>query len=267
MKALIPAAGRGTRMAALTGGSAKELYPLAGLPMIAHALRELAAAGLSEVGVITSPVKGDLDRCLTGQAPPPGIAPQKAAEFARIIAPFEFAFFVQDEPRGLADALLEGADWVDDDAFLLILPDGVVVPPETSLSPLLEAHRVSGDSVFALIEVRREEAERYGNCGGVTLAGGDEPARRILTLQEKGKGHFQVDGESALRTFPRQILSPRFFEIARDLHQTHLHGEFDDVPILRMLVDEGGVLGQELTGRGFDVGNPVGHAAAEKALA
>ncbi len=266
MKVLIPAAGRGTRLAALTGGKAKELYPLADLPMIAHALRELAAAGLHEVGVITSPVKGDLDRCLTGAGVPDDITAKGAAEFARLIEPFEFTFFTQEKPQGLADALMEGEAWVGEESFLLILPDGVVVPPGGSLPPLLEAHRNGGECVFALIEVGLQEAERYGNCGGVTLAAGTSRARRIETLQEKGPGSFQVTGESALRTFPRQILTPRFFQIAHELRRDHREGEFDDVPILRRLVAEGRVLGVPLAGRGFDVGNPVGHAAATEAL-
>ncbi|HKR07983.1 MAG TPA: sugar phosphate nucleotidyltransferase, partial [Gemmatimonadaceae bacterium] len=98
-RAIVPCGGKGTRMAALTGGQAKELMPVAGKPLLLWVLAECAASGIDEVLVVAAPHKQDLIAVARDAADKPDMPPR-------------IETVIQHEPRGLADAIRLGAGFV-----------------------------------------------------------------------------------------------------------------------------------------------------------
>ncbi|MBI5706352.1 MAG: NTP transferase domain-containing protein [Armatimonadetes bacterium] len=157
MKAIIPAAGLGTRMRALTGGAPKELLPVAGKPVLRHVIEEALAAGAEEVVVVSGPSKSELNAVVRGLR----------------YLPVSLQF--QDEQRGLAHAV--DCAKVREDAMVL-MGDSVFLD-ESPLESLSEA--VNGGA-WAAISVRRvpeADLSRYG------VAAIEPGSNRVVSIVEK----------------------------------------------------------------------------------
>ncbi|MFQ5351418.1 MAG: sugar phosphate nucleotidyltransferase, partial [Thermoanaerobaculia bacterium] len=134
-KALIPAAGRGTRMRPVTWAVPKELLPVGSKPAIHRVVDEAAAAGLDRIGVVIGPGKGLIREYLE--------TARREGEFPGLA----FEYLRQEEPRGLADAISVSCAFLDGDPFALLLPDNVLLSPAHRLSSLTELAERSGQDV------------------------------------------------------------------------------------------------------------------------
>ena len=140
-KALIPAAGRGTRMRPVTWAVPKELLPVGTRPAIHRVVDEAAAAGLDRIGVVIGPGK-ELIRDYLETARRQGEFPGLAFEYLR-----------QEEPKGLAEAISVSRSFTDGDPFALLLPDNVLLAPEYRLAVLTELFTRSGKDVVGVLEL------------------------------------------------------------------------------------------------------------------
>ncbi|MBI4481677.1 MAG: NTP transferase domain-containing protein, partial [Acidobacteria bacterium] len=242
--AIIPAAGRGIRMRPATRTIPKELLPVAAKPMIQHVIEEALASGIQVLCVVLGPGKQALRKHLEEEFPD---------------APLVYCY--QPEPRGLVDAMLHARPYLDDGPFALLVPDNVFRGPLPALAQLLPfADR--GLDLCGMIERNAENHSWFGNCG--RLGWTEESGRlvRIHRLQDKLPGYFQLkNGRAEWAGFARHIFFPHFFQYAERARRDG-RGELDDVPILQQIIRERGMLGYQLEGEGFDVGNPQGYAAA-----
>lgn len=223
--AVVPAGGRGTRMAPVTRGVPKELLPLGVTPIIDIVLDELASAGLTEVVVVGAPDKPALRAYLGGH------------DGVRVID--------QPEPRGLGDAVLCAADVVGDRPFAIALPDALVTPDV--LPALLGAGL---DGAIALEQVPPERASAYGIA---TV----DPDGVITHIEEK-----PAAPASNLAVAARYVLPAATFAALREVRPGH-GGEVQLTDALAALVAAGTLLaGVVTTGARRDVGSPEGYAAA-----
>src|SRR5437868_577021 len=156
MKVVIPAAGLGLRFASAGFGTPKELLPLGGKPLMAHALAEAARAGFDAAVVVVSPAKRQLQEFLAGPDHP---------------IPIEIV--VQPEALGIGDAVLRG--WRGEPVGVL-LPDDVVLATD-HWARLFDLHSRSGRAVLCVREVPLESTNRFG----IAECDGD----RVIALVEK----------------------------------------------------------------------------------
>lgn len=243
MKVIIPAAGKGTRMAHLTKGSSKEMLLIAGIPMIGHIVKELEASGIRHIGIIIRKGKEDIKKYLTTH-----------------FRTTRFSFIMQKKPTGLGDALLLARQFTGNNTFGLVLPDGIFFSLIPAFLQIVNAHTKNTPFLSGLIRIDAHAGLGFSNAGRINISPQKPGYWQITKLYDKKPGYFRVPGKKKiLKPFSRSIIHPRIFDVLLELKQNHTMGEFDDVPAWQKLAREGCLTGYLLNGTGFDVGNPVGY--------
>ena len=249
--ALIPAAGRGTRLRPITHHLSKPMLPIGSVPVIHYSIREALSAGCSPVVVIRGAGDRELHRYVQ----------KEFDERVRLT--------VQREPRGLADALLRGYRLLDDpDRCAALLPDNVVLNGD-GIGSLLEVDEVC--TVLGTTRVTRQEASYFGNSGDYEADCLDESSHleQIQSLQAKGEGSFfrRHDEWPVRRSVARNVLTAEFFERAAERSPDPETGEVDDVPILRSMIKSTRVLGFPVGGDVHDMGTPERYLRLNQVMA
>lgn len=248
--ALIPAAGRGTRMRPVTRVVPKELLPVGSKPAIHRVVEEAAAAGLDRIGVVIGPGK-ELVREYLELARRRGDLPD-----------LSFAFPIQEQPRGLADAIRVSREFLGGDPFALLLPDNVLLSPEHRLERMTELFERSGRDVVGVLELDSSDSGRYGNSGLFEGSSPEPGVFEIGRLHDKGRGRLVISrGETVRRTCGRYVCRPHVLRLIDELWAA-AEGELDEVPVYQRIASEGGLLGRLLPSPLFDVGHPSGFLAA-----
>ncbi|MDY6954529.1 MAG: sugar phosphate nucleotidyltransferase, partial [Thermodesulfobacteriota bacterium] len=119
-KAVIPAAGLGTRLKPLTAHMPKELLPIGAKPMLQYTLEMYVASGITELCIITSPQKERIKDFVTGQWFPPALPFFRDEVFYRNLGRCRTVFLTQEEPKGVADAISLARDFVGNDPFACV---------------------------------------------------------------------------------------------------------------------------------------------------
>jgi UTP--glucose-1-phosphate uridylyltransferase len=256
-KAIIPAAGMGTRVQEITQGLPKEMLPLGGRPMISYAIQEAALSGLEELYIIINERKTILRRYL------------ESADLAKAIrsdlqgpamALPRLTFIDQPLSLGSGESIYRTREFIGDEPFALMMPDFVLFGDKPALKQLIPLYEQCECDIVGLLPLLGKEAEGFGNVG---IVQGQEGRAGVVAIHSlSGKMSTPLifrEEEYVLKGVPRWILGPHFFAY---LERTRGEGEWDDTPALQMLCAEKEVFGRILDGRGFDVGNPVGYEAA-----
>ena len=255
-RAIIPCGGKGTRMASLTGGRAKELMPVAGQPLLLWVLSECAASGVDEVLVVASPHKHDLISVARAAAGKPQM-------------PRRIETVIQEDPRGLADAIRHGAGFVAKDPFGVVLPDNLFIADEPALRQLVDAYHETGKNVVAMVELFPEDAER---AGPTAIYPGEMKGDLFHISEVPSKGSrgstFDLKGApSGVTGVGRYVFLPEVFAAIDEVEKSLMPGaELDDVPVMALLLERGRLIGRRIVGDFLDVGLPVGYQEANERL-
>lgn len=261
-KAVIPAAGLGTRLSPLTRHTPKELLPIGGKPIIQHALEMHMAAGIYEFCIIISPEKLQLKDFLAGHWTPPALPFEKDLRFYNQLERCRIVFATQASPTGVADAVGLAKSFVGDEPFACIMPDCLLFSYKPHVQQLLPAFQRYRKSVIGTVLISGAEVQRFGNVG-------------LLQTQELNGGFFLITslsdkkpepltprpGETIHKGFGGGIYLPEYFELIEKT-RPHARDEVDDVPIHQMLIKEDKLLGVVLQGAAFDAGHLLGLRAA-----
>ncbi|GAA1086795.1 UTP--glucose-1-phosphate uridylyltransferase GalU [Nocardiopsis composta] len=258
-KAVVPAAGLGTRFLPATKATPKEMLPIVDKPAIQYVVEEAVGAGLGDVLMITGRnkrsiedhfdrayeleealrVKGDTERLRGVRAP---------SELAQV------HYVRQGEPRGLGHAVLCAAAHVGDEPFAVLLGDDLIGEREALLKRMIEVQAERGGSVVALMEVEPEQVSLYG-CAAIEPTG-DGDVVRVTDLVEKPAAEA---APSRWAVIGRYVCAPEVFGVLRQTPPGR-GGEIQLTDALRELArrkpDEGGpVHGVLFRGQRYDTGN------------
>ena len=240
---MVPAAGLGRRLQPVTIAVPKEMFPIGRYPAIEWVLAEAVAGGCTRIAVITSPQKKVIESYFTGR-------------LANRRQEFELSFFTQDEPAGLADAILQARGFLGDQPFAVLLPDDLFAgrPP---LSVMAGVHARTGGCVIAIVEEPAQRASQYGHLQMTEL----EPG--VFELDAIGERGGRDEEGSVLAGLGRYILSPAFLDYAASLSASGVQGELDDAVVLRaMLKANEPIHCVKVCGRRFDISTAGGFVAA-----
>lgn len=261
-KAVIPAAGSGTRLSPLTRHTPKELLPIGGKPMIQHNLEMCMAGGITEFCLIISPRKIQLRDFVTGEWTPPALPFEKDLRFYNQIKRCRVTFATQPAPTGVADAVGLAKSFVGDDPFVCIMPDCILFSDKSHLQQLLPAFQRYGKSVVGAVLITGTETQRFGNVGILSTQEMDGECFRITSLSGKTSEPLPASpGKTICKGFGGGIYLPEYFDLIEEI-RPHARNEVDDIPIHHILIERDRLLGVVLEGVAFDTGHPLGLRAA-----
>ncbi|MEO7146557.1 MAG: UTP--glucose-1-phosphate uridylyltransferase GalU [Terrimesophilobacter sp.] len=269
-KAVIPAAGLGTRFLPATKAMPKEMLPVVDKPAIQYVVEEAVAAGLTDVLMITGRNKsalenhfdrvGELEAALERKGDT--VRLQKV-NYSTELA--EVHYVRQGDPLGLGHAVLRARMHVGDQPFAVLLGDDLIDSRDVLLSRMLEVQVEQDASVIALLEVEPSQAHLYG-IATVEDTGTDDVVR-VTGLVEKPAVGSQP---SNLAIIGRYVLRPEVFDILEDT-PAGKGGEIQLTDALQTLAADpsiaGGVYGVVFRGRRYDTGDRVDYIKAIVQLA
>ena len=252
-KAVIPAAGLGTRFLPATKASPKEMLPVVDKPAIQYVVEEAVRAGLTDVLMVTGRGKRTLedhfDRNLELEAALELKGDAKRLALVREATDLANVHYIrQGQPLGLGHAVLQAAQHVGDEPFAVLLGDDIIDARDPLLETMVAVQQERGGSVVALMEVPEEQVSMYG-CAAVRERAGDVVA--ITGLVEKPDPR---DAPSNLAVIGRYVLSPAVFAALRET----LPGRGNEIQLtdaLQALIASEPMHGVVFRGRRYDTGD------------
>ena len=255
-KAVVLAAGYGTRLLPATKAQPKESLPLVDKPIIQYTVEEAAAAGLTQVIIVTAAskraVEDHFDRSLELEMTlreKGDLA--RLAEIQRISDLADIVYIRQKEQRGVGHAVLQARDVVGNEPFALLFPDDVILSEVPVTQQMVDVFEARGGSVIAVEEVADDQVENYGIVGGEDVGGG---VTRVTALVEKPQ---LEDAPSRLGIVGRYVLTPEIFR-AIEMTPPGKGREVQLTDALAALMLEQPVFAYQFEGRRFDTGRPLG---------
>jgi UTP--glucose-1-phosphate uridylyltransferase len=261
-KAIVPAAGLGTRLLPATKSQPKEMLPVGRKPVVQYVVEELQAAGLQQILMITGRRKRaiedhfDADPQLVSALEQAGNEAM-LADLAYLEGKSNFFYTRQSPPRGLGHAISLGGDFVGDEDCVVALGDSMIAAedPAAPLRAMMKAHRELGAAVTVAVEkVPKEEAFRYGI---VSIAGAEPQPGEPVTVTDIVEKPPLGTAPTTMAVAARYVFSPAIFEaLSRTLPDKR--GEIQLTDAIKLLVHMGEPVYAWLLSpehRRYDVGN------------
>ncbi|MDI6901109.1 MAG: UTP--glucose-1-phosphate uridylyltransferase GalU [Anaerosomatales bacterium] len=264
MKAIIPAAGLGTRFLPATKAQPKEMLPVVGKPVIQYVVEEAVAAGVEDILLVTGrgkrAIEDHFDRSIELEELLERSGNIEKLRQVRAISDLADVFYVrQGRPRGLGHAVLCGAPHTQQQPFYVLLGD-VIVPGHDCLPKLKAVHEKYGASVLAVEPVEQQYVSRYGVIAGHEVEPG---VWKVTDLVEKPPAN---EAPSNLAIFGRYLLTPKVMEILPGVEP----GRGDEIQLtdaLKELLRSEELYAVTMDCTGFDTGNVLSWMEANIALA
>ena len=269
IKAVIPAAGLGTRFLPATKAMPKEMLPVVDKPAIQYVVEEAVGAGIHDILVIIGRNKNAISDHFDSVPELEGRLQQKGdhGRLERVMKSSDIAdihFVRQGEPKGLGHAVLRARTHVGDSAFAVLLGDDLIDERETLLSDMIAVHERTGAAVIALMEVAPEQIHLYG-------AAAVEPTEHdgVVTVTGLVEKPTADAAPSNLAVIGRYVLPPAVFDVLEHTGPGK-GGEIQLTDALQELAsdpDGPGVVGVVFGGRRYDTGDRADYIKAIVQLA
>ncbi|WP_280265425.1 UTP--glucose-1-phosphate uridylyltransferase [Nocardia wallacei] len=272
-KAVIPAAGIGSRLLPLTKAIPKEMLPVGDKPVIEHTVRELVASGITDITIVVSAGKSLIqdhfrpNPALVAQLRADGKtayadAVEEVGELGRL---GHITYLDQHGPYGNGTPVLNAARALGDEPMLVLWPDDVFVAEVPRAQQLTDAYNKTNSPVLALLPMDPAESKRYGVP--VVEETFDNGLMRITGLVEKPKPE---DAPSAYAAIGGYVVTPGIIEELRKQvadWYTHRTGEVYLTDAINAFAASNAVYGQVIRGNWYDTGNPGDYLVAQFASA
>lgn len=261
-KAVIPAAGFGTRFLPETKAMPKEMLPIVDKPTIQYIVEEIRASGIEQILIIS----GHAKRAIEDHFDSTPELEQHLYESGKMdllrevrkVASVKIHYTRQQYMRGLGDAILCAKDFIDGEPFGVILGDDVVYNAngEPALRQLMDQYEKTGGTVIGYQVVRPEMVSSYGIVDGKPT---DDP--NLLKVKDMIEKPSMEEAPSRFAALGRYVITPDVFEV---LEQTKpgKGGEIQLTDALRVMARNGSVYAYNFTGKRYDTGNKLGYLKA-----
>jgi len=263
-KAVIPAAGLGTRFLPATKSQPKEMLPIVDTPAIHYIVEEAVKSGIEDIMIITNSNKHsmenyfDINYELEMRLKDAGkIA--LADEIHQIASLANVVYTRQKEPKGLGHAILCAKSFVGDEPFAVLLGDDIVVPNnKPALLQLIDACNDTGNSILGVQKVQHSEVDKYGIVS---------PSKEIISTNKVFKVVDVVEkppineAPSDYAVLGRYILGPEIFDILSHTQPGH-GGEIQLTDAIRKLMKQKAIYACNFEGNRYDIGDKFGYLKA-----
>ena len=264
-KAVIPAAGLGTRFLPATKAQPKEMLPIVDKPAIQYVVEEAVRAGLTEILIVTGRGKRSIEDHFDRSLELEHFLEEKGKfddlkQVREISDMAEIHYIRQKDPLGLGHAVSVAEAFVGGEPFAVLLGDDIMADHHPLLSEMLDVHERYGRSVLAVTEVSREEVSLYGIVEGEFL---EERLARVRSVIEKPEPD---EAPSNLAAIGRYILTPEIFDCLRGIPPGR-GGEIQLTDAITLLARQQAVYAWVFEGGRFDVGKKLDYLKATIELA
>jgi len=261
-KAVIPAAGLGTRFLPATKTIPKEMLPVIDKPVIHFVVEEAVLSGIKNILIVTGKGKRAVEDYFDTAPILERILEQRGdRELLKIVqdtvpAHAKIYFTRQNEPKGLGDAVLQAESFVGNEPFAVLLGDNIVLSKTPCTAQLISAsNALHGKSVIAAKYIRPEETPYHGVIRGKKI---DEKTYLIEEQIEKPK---ISEAPSRIGTIGRYIFTPKIFTYIK-MSKPDAKGEISLTEATNMLTRDEGVYAYLFDGKRYDCGNKKGYVEA-----
>lgn len=259
-KAVIPAAGYGTRLLPASKAIPKEMLPIVDRPTIQYVIEEAIEAGIEEILIITSKDKQNIEDHFDRNLELERVLEEKEKydikkEVDRISNMINLHYVRQKEQKGLGHAISYARTFVGDDPFAVILGDDLVVSEKPAIGQLIEDYEKTEDPIIGVQDVLQKDVDKYG----------------IVKYKEKEGDRYLIEdmiekpardkAPSNLAILGRYIITPDIFPILEKTPKGK-GGEIQLTDALKTLADRRDMYAYNFTGKRYDVGNKLGFLKA-----
>ncbi len=264
-KAVIVAAGWGTRFLPITRSQPKEMLPLVDKPIIQYSVEEAVASGIEHIILVTAlgkqAIEDYFDRAFELEYMLEQKGEKKLLREMRALSNLvDICYVRQKEQLGLGHAVLTARNIVDDEPFALFLPDDVVDGKVPLLKQLIEVHEQHGGSVIAVERIEREDTVKYGIIEPREIS---DRVYQVLNIVEKPPPD---EAPSNLGVVGRYVLMPEIFDFL-EAASPGKNNEIQLTDALQSLLGKQAVYALEFEGTRYDTGNPLGWLKATVSMA
>ena len=265
-KAIIPAAGLGTRFLPATKAQPKEMLPIVDKPTIQYIIEEAVASGIEEILIITGrnkkSIEDHFDKSIELELELEKSGKMEMLEMVRNISDMvDIHYIRQKEPKGLGHAIHCAKSFVGDEPFAVMLGDDVVDNDVPCLKQLMDCYDEYKTTILGVQEVAPENVNKYGIVNGIHI---EDKVYKVKDLVEKPSIE---EAPSNIAILGRYIITPKIFEILENTAPGK-GGEIQLTDALLQLIKEEAMYAYDFEGRRYDVGDKLGflQATVEYAL-
>ncbi|WP_175060115.1 UTP--glucose-1-phosphate uridylyltransferase GalU [Thermococcus sp. 2319x1] len=251
-KAVIPAAGLGTRMLPITKSMPKEMLPIVNKPVIHYVVEEAIRAGIDDILIITGKGKRaiedyfdrsfELEYYLRERGKVNEL--RQVEEIGEMV---DIYYVRQKKPLGLGDAILYAEKHVNEEPFAVLLGDDLIVSEKPGIQQLIEVAQCYSSPVIGVEKVPRELVDRYGVISGTEL---DRELYEVHNLVEKPSPQ---EAPNNIAIVGRYVLTPEIFDILKEIPPGK-GGEVQLTDALRELAKRRKILAKLISGKRYDIG-------------
>ncbi|WP_033542286.1 UTP--glucose-1-phosphate uridylyltransferase GalU [Planococcus sp. CAU13] len=255
-KAIIPAAGMGTRFLPATKAMPKEMLPIVDKPTIQYIVEEAIASGIEDIIIVTGKgkraIEDHFDHAFELEETLLKKGKTDMLDSVLQTSKVEIHYIRQKQPLGLGHAIWSARKFIGDEPFAVLLGDDIVENDEQpGLLQLMNQHEQVGKSVIGVKQVSDEDTQRYGIIDPVTVDGNLIEVNKFVEKPAAGTApsNYAIMG--------RYVLTPEIFEFLGE-HQLGAGGEIQLTDAIQKLNESESVYAYEFDGRRFDVGEKFG---------
>lgn len=256
-KAVIPAAGLGTRFLPATKAIPKEMLPIIDRPTIEFIVKEAIDSGIEDILIVTGkgkqPIENHFDSNPELEANLKEKGKSHLLKLVEETTNINLFFIRQPHPNGLGDAVLRARDFVDDEPFVVMLGDDLMQDKVPLTKQLVDRYDKTHASTLAVMRVPHEKTKDYGVIEPIS-----EPAKGLYDVKSFVEKPDPKDAPSDLAIIGRYLLTPEIFGLLEDQkpgkgNEIQLTDAIDRLNTIQR------VFAHEFTGERFDVGNKFGY--------
>ncbi len=264
-KAVIPAAGFGTRFLPATKAQPKEMLAVVDKPLIQYSVEEAVESGIENIAIITSRGKSTMEDHFDRNAELEQFLERKGKldfleEIKRISSLAEFCYIRQKEALGLGHAILMAEEYVGDEPFAVLLPDDIFACPIPCIKQLMDAFEELNAAVIVLGRVDEEGTRKYG------IIRPKQISERVFKVEDMIEKPGPERAFSDLGILGRYVFNPDIFQAIKET-QPDKRGEIQITDSIKLLLEKQPVYGYLFEGKRYDAGDKLGFIEATIDLA
>lgn len=259
-KAIIPAAGLGTRFLPATKAQPKEMLPIVDKPTIQYIVEEAVASGIEDIIIVTGRTKKSIedhfDKSVELEMELEKHGKDELLEIARSVSEIANIYYIrQKEPKGLGHAVLTAKTFIGDEPFAVLLGDDVITSEVPCLKQMMDMYEQYESTILGVQTVAEDQVNKYG------IVQGAQVSDRMYTVENMVEKPKIGEAPSNVALLGRYIITPAIFPLL-EKQEAGAGGEIQLTDALCKLAGQEKMYAYDFIGRRYDVGSKIGFLQA-----